>query len=372
MANTLKYGSILISILILCLLNAEPIISQPKTIKGIVLEEDTGEPIPGAHVYITQTTLGTTTEDNGTFEISTDLTGIQKIVFSFIGYKTMTADVNLNSSKSVFTFEVEMAIDDFVLGPLEVTASNKEWKQNFSRFRRFFIGRTAAARETEIENSWAISFEEDDDGNLIARASEPLTVTNRALGYEIRVDLVEFKLNLHDDTGHYFFYSRFKELEPRSNREMKRWLRNRRETYRGSFQHFLQSLYTDRLKENRFESVLPDSDNPIEISRLDSISSRRLHLYTSVSFINERNVKAYRLNSPVDVLYGYRWRWSRNHRQRSRLVPMRESGIFLVTKEARLLNPASLRLDGAWSHERVADFLPANYSAMNNSTVQSN
>ncbi|MDX1642408.1 MAG: hypothetical protein R3220_11960 [Balneolaceae bacterium] len=81
---------------------------------------------------------------------------------------------------------------------------------------------------------------------------------------------------------------------------------------------------------------------------------------TKIIGLDPDEVKGYQLRYPVDVLYGDRW--VNTNRQRSRIVPMAKGGLFLVTKDARLANPVSLRLDGVWSHHRVANELPANYS----------
>ncbi len=68
----------------------------------------------------------------------------------------------------------------------------------------------------------------------------------------------------------------------------------------------------------------------------------------------------FRLRQPVDVLYGRRTQVS-DSRSRSRLVPMNESGIFMITENGQLYDPVSLRIDGAWSFERVANLLPDDF-----------
>jgi len=84
-----------------------------------------------------------------------------------------------------------------------------------------------------------------------------------------------------------------------------------------------------------------------------------LGVFSGIPGLSPKNARAYRLRFPVDVLYGKRW-FNRN-RVRSRIVPKGRGGIFIVTNQARLANPISLRQDGAWSRDRLANLLPVDY-----------
>jgi hypothetical protein len=141
--------------------------------------------------------------------------------------------------------------------------------------------------------------------------------------------------------------------------ESRKWHQNREEVYRGSFEHFLASLYNDDLKNNDFEIVLADTYNRINIQTLDSLNWGALRLLTNADGLRPEEVKAYNIRYPVDVLYGKRW--FNTERQRSRITAMHPTGYFVVTNEARLANPVSLRLDGVWSMDRLANLLPTDY-----------
>lgn len=328
-------------------------------ISGTVLDNATGEPIPYVNVYISQTTLGTYTEDDGTFKFSTELSGVYTLVFSYVGYITEVRDINLYKDEE-FDFQIELEAESLELQPLEVTASNKEWQRDFEIFRRNFIGTTGAALNTEIENPWVISFERDDDGNLLAQAENPLSIKNYTLGYEMLVDLKEFMWPENGEPGYYLFYASYSEMEPLSDKELQSWRNNRRSIYRGSFEHFLKCLYEDTLEECEFNVVVPNTDNAVEIPEIDTETAARLGVYSEIPGLKRGEVKTYRLRFPVDVFYGKK-RWYNPNRARSRIVPKGLGGIFLVTDRARLANPLSFRLDGVWSGYRIANLLPVNY-----------
>lgn len=327
-------------------------------VSGIVLDKETGDPVPTANVYISQTTIGTYTKHDGTFELRTSLTGIHTLVVSYIGYKAETRELNLYSDTRPY-FEIELTVDPVEMDEVEITASNEEWKDHFNFFREKFIGKTRIADETKIENPWVIGFEEDEDGNLVARSQQPLIIANNALGYKLSVDLVEFRWPRNGDPGYYIFYSSYKEMEAERGWDHRNWQRNRKNVYQGSFEHFLKSLYSDDLKDNDFRVVIADTFNQIEVSTLDSLKKSSLRLLANAEGINISDVKAYQIRYPVDVLYGKRW--FNTDPERSRIIPLQPGGYFAVTKEARLANPVSLRLDGVWSKDRLANLLPTDY-----------
>jgi len=64
-------------------------------ISGAVFSTD-NEPITGANVFIQDSYDGTTSDSIGNFSFTTDLTGEQTLIVSFVGYKTSTLQLNLN------------------------------------------------------------------------------------------------------------------------------------------------------------------------------------------------------------------------------------------------------------------------------------
>lgn len=327
-------------------------------VSGIVLDKETGDPIPTANVYLSQTTIGSYTKHDGTFEFQTKLSGIHTLVISYIGYKTETRELNFYTNKSPY-FEIELSLDPIEMDEVEITASNEEWQDHFNLFKKNFIGETGIAADTEIENPWVIGFEEDEDGNLIAYSQRPIIIINNALGYKLSVDLIEFRWPRNGETGYYLFHSSYKEMDPERGWQRRSWERKRKEVYHGSFEHFLQSLYNDDLKDNDFQVVLADTYNIIDIPTLDSLKRSSLRVLTKADGLSVNEVKAYQIRYPVDVLYGKRW--FNTDRERSRITPMQPGGYFVVTNEARLANPVSLRLDGIWSKDRLANLLPTDY-----------
>ena len=59
-------------------------------INGKVIDEKTGEELPGANIVITGTTVGTISDLDGNFSLSNLQPGVYDITCSFISYKSVT------------------------------------------------------------------------------------------------------------------------------------------------------------------------------------------------------------------------------------------------------------------------------------------
>lgn len=328
-------------------------------IEGIVVDKKSGEPLPMVHVYLSHTTSGTVTDGNGLFRFSTGLTGSFELVFSYIGYKTNIQELLLSHFDNNYHFEIELQPESIELEELEVRASNREWQEHFREFSHHFLGTTRYASESEIRNPWVIDFWRNEGGGLCAVSNEPITVVNHALGYEIHIDLVEFSWDRSGKTGFYKFYSMFTEIQPENNRQRRTWERARERAYRGSFEHFLKSLYNQSLSGSRFKVLESETGIPVHIDELSLSDIRRMG-GTRIRSVND-GLKGYRITVPVYVIYK-RGVGTSADREVSRIVAMQASGLFLITPSGRLFDPASLRLDGAWSNHRVGNLLPDDYS----------
>ncbi len=76
--------------LILMLFFVQSSFGQSKTISGTVTEKISGQPLPGVNVVIQGTTTGSVTDFDGNYSIDTDGSENNQLVFSFLGYKTVS------------------------------------------------------------------------------------------------------------------------------------------------------------------------------------------------------------------------------------------------------------------------------------------
>lgn len=109
-----------------------PIVQAQKSysIKGIVKETASGEPIPYATVLIWNTSQGTATDSVGNFEITGVAPGSYRLQASFIGYKpTVTAEFRVANKDIYFPVELETSSEslqevNIVASPFRKTAES--------------------------------------------------------------------------------------------------------------------------------------------------------------------------------------------------------------------------------------------------------
>ena len=102
---------------------ALPIVTmQAADIKGIIKDQQTGEPLIGAVVTIEgKSETGSVTDINGQYTFSGLAAGTYKVVVKYIGYKTTTASITATDKKGVYTLDIAMGADQQALGEVVIT-----------------------------------------------------------------------------------------------------------------------------------------------------------------------------------------------------------------------------------------------------------
>ncbi|MGD8426246.1 MAG: carboxypeptidase-like regulatory domain-containing protein [Balneolaceae bacterium] len=334
------------------------------TVKGQVKDQHAGKPLPGVNVYLAGTTFGQSTDSGGKYEISLSEAGRYNLVFSFVGYKKQVRLVELNPHSSVI-FNIEMKKKVEQLEEIHVIASNKKWRKQYDFFFDQFIGKSQYAKEVTIENPWVLTFAEA-NGDLVATANKPIIITNRALGYKLYIELVQFRWpERRDRGGVYKILSRYEPLSPHGKNQRHHWEKNRRKNYLGSSTHFLKTVYNDNIKKSDFS--VP---RLWDLSTLSEGEKRyRLMTTTNVSKSAWKKIKGYKLTHMLEIKYRHITKYeiggrsySLSIKKEGAMQPTTRSHIFFLYENGILLDPASVAMYKNWADERVANSLPTNYS----------
>lgn len=395
-------------LLILC--SSIQILSQ-NLIRGIVVTSN-NIPLEGASVYINNSSIGTTTNENGEFELKLK-DGTYDLIVSFLGFKTISYPLitgNISSTLKFKIIEDANLLDEIVIFN---TKYDQEWKYNLQSFKRSFIGQTNLSRDCEILNPKALHFEFDAKNiKLIAIAKEPLKIKHTGLGYLITYDLVSFIQQKNTIT--YLGYTKYENLKG-GKRKQKKWKRNRLKAYNGSTIHFLKSLLNNNFKEegfiiNQFKRVenpeRPSEDkikrareiiklnsNSVDFSKniknpltlLDSslLIVRKARLPKFQDYLYKRNVPIEEIitkknnitlltfENCLSVIYtkekeeeGFIYRNSFSKKRNS--GPQSSALIMLnkyptIDKTGTLINPLDIFYEGYWSYEKLGESLPLDY-----------
>lgn len=105
------------SILCLMLLMCLPLSAQNMVLNGQVRDASTGEPLAGVTVYVSQRRTGTATNMSGRYTLTLPSHRELEVVYSYIGYESVTRNVNLNGDTQV---DIDLKQGDISLEELQV------------------------------------------------------------------------------------------------------------------------------------------------------------------------------------------------------------------------------------------------------------
>ena len=202
-------------------------IAQKSFITGQIQNIETGQPIELVHVFVANTTTGTTTDENGNFSLENLGFGYIDLVASFVGYELFVKRVQIDADKAIEIL-IKMTPQLVKLDEVEISVKkDRKWERQLKRFTKEFLGTGSNARRCEILNPWVIDFEQDDTRGLnIASADSHIEVLNNALGYKVFFYLKHFLWG--SGFISYFGYPRFEALQAESKQQEKEWELNRK------------------------------------------------------------------------------------------------------------------------------------------------
>lgn len=226
-------------------------IGQTGTISGTVLDKDTGEPLPFCNVFISNTTIATTTDFDGKYVLENVPEGEFEVGFSFIGYEAQQKAATVRpGSKLTFNISLAPLVQD--LTDVEIKASrDRAWERELRKFKNYFLGNDDMASKCEILNPWVIDFPEDNkNSDFRATAYQPIEIENRALGYLLTFDLRAFQF-----TPSYYIISgatRFSDLEAPDAKTKEIWEKNRLDTYLKSPSNMFRAMLVNQHNQEGF------------------------------------------------------------------------------------------------------------------------
>ncbi|WP_197429350.1 carboxypeptidase-like regulatory domain-containing protein [Winogradskyella endarachnes] len=317
-----------------------------QTLTGTVIDKATQQPLETVAVYFNNTTIGTTTDHKGEFSISYTDAVQSTLVISFLGFeKVYVDDFRLKKNITIELIEAENALDEVYVAYDDGLTR----RQKLRLFRKEFLGTSKFGKSCKILNEDDLLLKYD-KGNkaLYASSKVVLKIKNKALGYLITYDLMDFEVNFrYADLNSltftvssvtFFGTSFFKELEDSKKSKIEK---NRSEVYKGSVQHFMRSLYNKNLRE---EGYFIFSDGFV----VDEWS------YFNVESLVNSDFKKVTLKDKVSILY--------NKDFQSELLL--EIDEFYVDIYGNYTPIIGLFFGGAMGSQRVGDTVPLDYGIL--------
>jgi hypothetical protein len=221
------------------------------TIQGRVVDSNTRNGLPFANVFINNTTIGQTTSESGYFKLTNPSGGIVDLVVTYMGYESFTIKINSDTLKR--SLLILMNPKSVELQEVKISRLKDGFEKYFPTFRENFIGKTGFSESCKLKNPKILWFSlNDNDTELSAFANQPLIVENKALGYIIKYNLEDFRLNFRTNYVSLLGYVLFEEMTTKSEKQKKTWEANRKKAYYGSSQHFFKSLVEQKITQEGF------------------------------------------------------------------------------------------------------------------------
>jgi len=330
-------------------------------VTGKVIDSVTSEPLYGASVFCENTTSGTTTNKQGEFSLSLKSGGYELII-SFTGYQTKQIRITNTDNNPL---QIQMIKEEKSMEEVVIRTSN-EVADGWDKYGRFFlenfIGSTPNASQCTLQNPEAVHFyyyKKSD--KLKVLATDPLVISNKALGYNLRYQLDSFMYYYKTQVSSYRGYCFFSEMEG-SFSEQKAWSDNRKKAYYGSKLHFMRAYYDSTLKDDNFEIAVLDSVNDKKFNPVENP-------YDTTYYEVDDSTHEVQVYYPRKISVTYRKKPEPQYLQKFKLplnvsaeisyidlldgIAIKENGYFYDQKD--WIN------QGYWSWKNLADLLPYDY-----------
>ena len=219
---------------------------QSGKITGEVIDSG-GKPLAYANVFLNKTTLGDIANKDGSFLIAEVHEGTYELIGSFVGFSTYQKPIRVESGQ---TYHIQIILTPVASALEEVkvtTGRDRDWEKNLAMFKTVFIGTSAESRMCKIANPWVMNFERGSKktkGRLIASASSPLEIENRALGYRVLYFLQKFSADFLQGSVYYYDFQgtmKFEEINSMDSSINQQWQTRRMKAYHGSYRHWLST-----------------------------------------------------------------------------------------------------------------------------------
>lgn len=86
-------------ICILSVMTSTDLLQAQAIIEGRITDAGTGEPLHGAHVFLSETKIGTATNPSGHYRLRRIMPGAHRLVVSMIGYGRASVDLVIGSGE---------------------------------------------------------------------------------------------------------------------------------------------------------------------------------------------------------------------------------------------------------------------------------
>ena len=374
------------------------------SIIGTVLSAIDNKPIANANIFVPNTTYGTTSNNEGYFELQYVPYGNNDVIISCVGYSTVSYSYTGTQLPLKLTVVMPQKVNDattITVMPIEKDG----WEKWGKLFMEAYIGTTFNAQNCKLLNKEVLGFRYSKrTGELTVSATDVIKIQNSELGYTINHQLELFSCNIPNKSVVVEGYPYFTPMETTKNRKIKRYSATREVAYNGSMMHLIRSIYSNTITQNGF--VIRQYDTLVnyeklrvkaivatnKILKINSVTIDSTAYYNRVMqqpkyFIiigkileaneickidtNSRDRKILHYNKSLYVeyknekqderYYSTQFMLHKTPYQTTKLIWVDPQKTLTITADGNYANALAIYLDGYMGWEKMADLLPLDY-----------
>jgi len=359
------------SFLLLLLLIPTYCLAQIK-ITGKVINMTDTKPVPNASVFLNNAQVGNKTADDGTFTLSNVKPGKYDFIISIVGYETYTYSLQTGSADVNFG-TISIIPKTFQLNEVRIRPDPNREKY-YAIFRQQFLGYSDNAAKCKILNSDVLDFDYDEATRILKATSHDfLEIENKALGYKIRYKLTNFNYNPAKAMLYYEGISNFEDLKG-TEKQKRKWRKERQLAYLGSYMHFYRSAIKDSLTQENFVVMRlirkPNSNyhGGLNNKYLQSLVNKPLDRADFFKLTDQEGLFAIGFTDCLYVMYTKKGQAPSDNTVQAFNMPNNATTIIsfdepyaFFDNNGIVANPHSVIYEGDWGISRVAEMLPVDY-----------
>jgi len=357
------------------------------SISGKVIDAETLSPIPNCHVYISGTTIGTVTDEEGNFKVNGLVLGRHTLVISHVSFELVPVDITL-IDKNADLGEIKMKIRVQEMYSVEVKSKeDAAWNKNLQRFEKSVFGEFYEEDKIQMPNINNLNYAYS--GSSIEEGYQRAFSSSRAEMYYINKGIgiflyKPFNLEIHNEHTGYILdyavqdyyvgiesedfilgYMRFEEMKPIDDAQKAEWKENRKKAYYGSLNHFFKSLLNGKFIDKGYEIRVTDL-NPFDAKKrskrkranVDTLAGKNIPNRFLISDTEFENIKRIEFSEFLEFEY---WNeMDKNGEPQRSWLKLRDE-VILVYDNGVLVDPTSVFLYGYLISEGLYEILPFDY-----------
>ncbi|MFT4566145.1 MAG: hypothetical protein ACI9FN_001099 [Saprospiraceae bacterium] len=339
-----------------------------------LMDRLTKNPIENVHVFFENSTYGTISDRNGIVKIKVPSYLKEDLYISHLAYELRilpnAAFINIKNNDTLFLKPTSIDLANVVI----TSFSEKSRRKYLKKFKKAFLGNRKEAKQCAILNPEVINFKEE-EGIIIATASDLIRIHNNYLGYEINYLLTKLTIEANGSVS-YVGRSSFKELHQSTKGGH---LKNRKKTYDSSLRHFLKSIIDDQLKKDKYSMDYATNEKD-HLKVIKSLSREEILAYDTINQVyhlffpdflkitngkvktSQNNMQAMQRNGLESSKFN-----TGDSGTREIIVPVisylfKNSNSLIVDIHGHVLNTKQLKEYGYWAEHKIALTLPYDYN----------